>query len=307
MIRFLLGFITLFIILSSSIGADDAALPSSTASRSIRLSHCLVSLIDDVQVSAEKAGVLTVLSIKEGDYIDRDASVATIDDILAKHQIEATRADQVAAQAKADSELEIEFAIATHRTAESEHRIATTANTSLSNTVAAVEVEKLRLAAEQARIKIGVSQLQRQIHGNQAQSFAAKALLAEQEYVRHHITAPLAGEVVEVFFRRGEWVEPGKPILRLVRLDRLRVEGFVRFADHAPADVLRRPVRVEIVNSGGRRAVFVGTVTFVSPLIQPGGEYRIWAEVDNRRDRDQWLLRPGLEAEMAIEAVSVAE
>lgn len=306
--RTCLGLLFCGLVLTSSGDADETSLPAPvSADRAIRLSHCLVSLIDDVEVSAAKPGVLTILGVKEGDQIQQGAALATVDDLQAKHQMESARADHAAARAKADSELEIEYAVATHRTAEAEHRVAMTANASLANTVAAVEVEKLRLAAEQARIKIGVSKLERLVHDSEAQSFAAKARLAEAEFERHHLAAPIAGEVVEVFFRRGEWVEPGKPVLRLVRLDRLRVEGFVRFADHAPANVLRRPVQVEIVNSGGRRETFVGTVTFVSPLVQPGGEYRIWAEVENRRSGDQWLLRPGLEAEMTIVPAAAAE
>ena len=67
----------LFLIPTTLIGAEEAALPSPPADRSIRLSHCLVSLIDDVEVSAEKPGVLTVLDVKEGDYIERSAPMAT--------------------------------------------------------------------------------------------------------------------------------------------------------------------------------------------------------------------------------------
>lgn len=301
--------LTACVAVASALVAAEANLPSPTVpqSHSVQLEHCLVSLIDDVEVPAEKAGVLKTIAAKEGDYLEQNAAIAVIDDEQAKHQVDATKADHAAAQSRADSDLEVEYAVATHRTAEAEFRTATTANASLANTVAVVEVEKLRLAAEQARIKIGVSRLDRLVRGSEARSFEAKANLAAADLEAHHIAAPLAGEVVEVFFRRGEWVEPGKPILRLVRLDRLRVEGFVRFDQHAPVDVINRSVRATIVNSGGQTETFVGKVTFVSPLVQPGGEYRIWAEVENRRVRDQWLLRPGLEAAMTIELDDASE
>lgn len=273
----------------------------------VRLSHCLVSLIDDVEVPAEKAGVLTSLPVKEGDYLEQGASVATIDDVQARHALDSARADHAAAAARAESELEIEYAVATHRTADAEYKIALSANAKQPNTVAAVEAERLRLAAEQARIKIGVTQFEQQLRGIEAGGFGSKAELAAADLARHVICAPLAGEAVEVYFRTGEWVEAGKPIARLVRLDRLRVEGFVRFDELAPADVLHRPVRATIAVAGGRNETFTGRVTFVSPLIQPGGEYRIWAEVDNRRTGDQWLLRPGLEAELELGAKPAAE
>jgi macrolide-specific efflux system membrane fusion protein len=267
------------------------------------LPHCLVSLIDDVEIPAEKPGRLVRLAAREGTYVETGAGLAAIDDVQAGHQAEAARADLIAARAKAESDLEVVYAIATHRTAQAELNIAETANANHANTVALVEVEKLRLAAEQARIKIGVSRFEHNVRGLESESFAAKSRLADADLAKHRISAPLPGEVVEVFAQEGEWLEAGKPILRMVRLDRLRVEGFIRFDALAPADVIGRPVIAKIVAAEGRTAAFEGRVTFVSPLVEPGGEYRIWAEVENRRERGQWLLRPGLEAELAIQMV----
>lgn len=279
----------------------EANLPSSSETAPVvKLSHCLVSLIDDVEVPAEKPGVLTLLAVKEGDYLAKDATIALVDDRQAKNQLDSAKADHAAAAAKAESLLETEYAIATHRTADAEYKIALSANAKQPNTVAAVEAERLRLAAEQARIKIGVTEFERSVRGIEAVGFAAKARLVESDLDRHRLEAPVAGEVVEIFYRPGEWVEPGKPVVHLVRLDRLRIEGFVRFDTVAPGDILNRAVRATINVAGGRTESFEGTVTFVSPIVQPGGEYRIWAEVDNRRDGEQWMLRPGLEAELEV-------
>jgi hypothetical protein len=46
---------------------------------------------------------------------------------------------------------------------------------------------------------------------------------------------------------------------------------------------------------------FTGKIIYISPLVQAGGEYRVWAEVSNRQENGQWLLRPGLNAEMTIQ------
>ena len=278
-----------------------AKVPGAAPPAVVRLSHCLVSLIDDVEVPAEKAGVLTTFDVREGDYLQADALIATIDQEQARHQYEAARAESEAARKKATSELEVDYAVATHRTADAEHKIALSANAKQPNAVSVVEIEKLRLAAEQAAIKIGVTRFERELKAVEARGFESKAALAETDLRQRRIAAPLAGEVVEVFQRAGEWVEPGKPLVRLVRLDRLRVEGFVRFDVHAPARLAGRPVRAVVTMAGGKSETFVGRVTFISPLVQPGGEYRFWAEVDNRRDGDAWLLRPGVEAELVIE------
>lgn len=300
LLRLIVAVVSMFAFVGA-LGGGEANLPSaSPTSPVVHLSHCLVSLIDDVDVPAEKPGVLTVLSVKEGDYLAKDALIGKIDDRYALQQLESAKSDHAAALVKADSGLETDYAVATHRTAQAEHQVALSANAKQPNTVSAVETERLRLAAEQARIKISVTEYERSVKGIEAAGFAAKAQLAHTDLARHRLQAPVAGEVVEIFYRPGEWVEPGKPIVHLVRLDRLRIEGFVRFDALAPGDVLNRKVRATIAVAGDKTESFDGVVTFVSPIIQPGGEYRIWAEVENRQVGDQWLLRPGLEADLDL-------
>ena len=65
-----------------------------------------------------------------------------------------------------------------------------------------------------------------------------------------------------------------------------------------------RPVTVEVVLAGDRRETFAGRMVFVSPLDESGGDYRVVAEVENRRaaPSKQWLLRPGKTARMTVHA-----
>ena len=114
-----------------------------TVPGSVRLSHCLVSLIDDVEVPAEKPGVLTALTGQEGAYLEAGAPIAAIDEEQAALQHETAQAEAEAARAKADNPLEIEYAVATHRTAEAEYKIALSANLKQPNCVSAVDLERL--------------------------------------------------------------------------------------------------------------------------------------------------------------------
>jgi uncharacterized protein involved in type VI secretion and phage assembly len=83
-------------------------------------------------------------------------------------------------------------------------------------------------------------------------------------------------------------------------MDRLRVEGFLNGNDINPADVARRPVTVEIDLAQGRREQFTGEVVWVNPLMQAGNKFRIRAEVENRMERGEPLLRPGMTARMVV-------
>lgn len=270
------------------------------ADGAVRLQHCLITAVDDVQVASHRAGLITLLHVKEGAHVEHDAAAAQIDDAEAKLNVEEMHANLSVGQTRAASTLETEYAIATHRTAEQEHKISTSVNEKLVNSVSVLEIERLQLAAQQAFIKIAVAKQQKLINGLETNALEAKVKLAEALLRQHQIRAPIDGEVVEIYLRVGEWVEAGKPVLRIVRLDHLRVEGFVKVRDLLPQEIMARPVRVEVELARGKKLVFEGKVAFVSPLVQPGGEYRVWAEVQNRRDDGQWVLRPGMEAEMTI-------
>ena len=73
----------------------------------------------------------------------------------------------------------------------------------------------------------------------------------------------------------------GEPLLRLVRMDRLRVAGHVNAAHYGPHEVAGRAVSIRARLERGRDERFTGKITFVHPE-QNGGDYLVWAEVDNR-------------------------
>jgi macrolide-specific efflux system membrane fusion protein len=102
---------------------------------------------------------------------------------------------------------------------------------------------------------------------------------------------------VQVHHRRGEWVQPGEKVLRILRLDRLRAEGFVD-ARNLERELLDAPVKVRVSLPGQPEAEFSGRVVFVSPEIDPvNSQVRIWADIENPKLE----LRPGLRAAMTID------
>jgi len=283
---------------TAALRADDPA----PAGRPLVLMHCLVTAADDVQVPALRSGLLTQIHALEGAHVAKDDVVAQIDDAEAKMQLRSAVAERDAAVARAESVLEVRYAEATHSVAEAEHKIAISVNERQPNGVSLVELERLRLTAVQAALKIELGKFEQDVRKTETGVSQAKSDLAEKDVMQRRLLAPLEGEVAELYVQTGEWVEAGRPVARIVRLDQLRVEGFVHVRDVLPGEIVGRSVKVRVELARGERHEFVGRITFVSPLVQAGGDYRVWAEVDNRREKDQWLLRPGLEAEMTLDA-----
>ena len=99
--------------------------------------------------------------------------------------------------------------------------------------------------------------------------------------MQHKIIAPLDGVVVEIFRDKGDWVTAGDPVVRVIRLDRLRAEGFI---ESALIQSIRNNRRVHLTIQLGANS-FVqreGEIVFISPEIDPvNNEVRFWVEFDN--------------------------
>lgn len=118
---------------------------------------------------------------------------------------------------------------------------------------------------------------------------------AKIQLQRRTIIAPFTGMIVEKYHHRGEWMEPGEPIFRIVRLDQLIVEGYANANEvhhsmrgttvlvQPSADLVDKPIR--------------GQLTYVSPEIDPvNQQVQIRAIIDNSAG----VLRAGQAVEMTI-------
>ncbi|MBU6275355.1 MAG: HlyD family efflux transporter periplasmic adaptor subunit [Planctomycetes bacterium] len=292
-------------------GAANAADPPTPRPRSVEtespanepiLSNCLVSLVEEAKVPAREAGVLVDLVIREGDTVARGAVIARIDDSQPQSDRRKARAEYEQAVAKAENDVDIRYAVAAKDVAEAELEKAINANRTSPGAITEIDIYRLRLNQQKSELSIEQARLEQRIAGLTATAKQVEVEAAGDAIARRLITAPLDGVVVEVFPHRGEWMQPGDPLARVVRADTLRVEGYVNSARHDPAAVRDRPVTVDITLADQRVETFPGRIVFTSPIVESGGEYRVWAEVTNRlaSDAGTWLMRPGQTARMTI-------
>lgn len=137
-----------------------------------------------------------------------------------------------------------------------------------------------KLAVDQSRLAVEQALADKEIATLTLKAAEHDARLAALIVENHHLHAPISGVVVKVYRRPGQWVQLGEPVLELVRMDRLRGEGFV---SQAIAANLRSLPRVSISFDGApidtRRT---GEVVFVMPEVDPvNGDVRFWIEFDN--------------------------
>jgi multidrug efflux pump subunit AcrA (membrane-fusion protein) len=279
----------------------SSALPSpSSNGHQTQITHCLVSLIEDIQAPALEAGGLTAVEVVEGQYVTAGQLIAKVDDRQPALQKLAAKLERDAAVAKAEDDIEVRYAKAALDVAGADLERALAIERRNAGAVTPQEVQKLRLAKRRDELQIDRSKLELHVAKMNADVQQAAVDAADEAVARRHILSPIDGVVVTLFHERGEWVNAGEPVAQIVRIDRLRVEGFLNASEFSPADIAGQQVIVEVPLANQQQARFVGQVVFISPLVQAGNKYRVRAEVENRTEKGHPLLRPGMTATMTI-------
>lgn len=278
-----------------------AAAPAEAQSTgTITLHNCLVSLIEEALIPAQQAGVLKEIRAKEGLAFQEGDLLAQIDAEHATRQLEVMQYKLAVAKEQAENDVNVRYSVAAAKVSRAEYDSAVEANQQVEGSIPQAKIRELALATQRNILGIEQAQMDQRIAALESNVSQAEVKAAEENLKRHQITAPLTGEIVEVRHNKGEWVQPGDVVMHIVRLDRLRVEGFVNVADLTPGKVMGRTVDVVVALDNNRQETFRGQVVFVNKLVEAGGEYQVWAEVDNRQEDGEWVLQPGVQATMII-------
>ncbi len=263
----------------------------------IEIESVLVTLIQQVEVTARETGVLAKVMVREGQLVEQDAVLAQIEDSEARLAEEKAKIELDIAKEQAENDVNVRAAKKAHEVAKAELQRSHDAVKVFQKAVSQSELDRLRLASEQTELAIERSELERRTAKLTWNLKQNEHQLATVKLERRKIVAPISGVVVQVNQKRGEWVQPGQSVLRILRIDRLRAEGFLN-ASELYEDVTGRPVTLVVNLPGKPNVKFAGTVVFVSPEVNPvNGQIRVWAEFDN----PQLLLRPGLRGKMTIQ------
>jgi len=283
--------------------SPQAARPAAANDGAISL-PCSVQLNEvdgEAYVPAQEAGVLTKISVRAGQHVKTGDLLANIDDAQARKQKENAEAEFSAASEKANSTVDVKAATKAERVAYYAYQSMVDALNKVAKVVSENDLNQKKFEWEKMGLAIEQANHQKVVDGYTAEAKRAESQLAQIGIERREIHAPFDGVIEEIKQHRGEWVKPGDPVLRMIRLDRLSVEGRGDSTLYNPADMLDRPVTVQVSLAGGRTAQFPGKITFVGSEIAAGQRYTIRAEVENRKDNGQWVLRPGMKANMAIQ------
>jgi multidrug efflux pump subunit AcrA (membrane-fusion protein) len=259
------------------------------ASGSIPIEGAILKTIESTAVAGQVVGVIQNLKVREGSRVQLGEELARIRDVTVRLQLERSETTLKVAKKKQENDIDEQIAVKSQAVAANEYQRAIEANKQLRNVYPPSEMDRLKLVLDRSELEVRRSAYQREISKLETSLAEADVQQNQELLLRHSILAPCSGMVVAVEKRVGEWVEPGTVVIKIVELDRLRIEGFMNAADAHPSRVgSKASVLVEIA---GNKHQAEGELVFISPDANPvNGLVRIFIEVDNREQK----LRPGL-------------
>ena len=293
-------------------GISNAPAQPTSANRAVRISRAFVFATEDVQIPARAAGQIVDLRVEEGDRVKTGQVIAVIDDELSLRRKETAEAEFEAAKAQADSDAEVRSADA--RTRFYAEEFAMSEKLKQRDVASQSEFRKVKVQwenavadADVARVKQNIAKLTQEIK---------KATVAQTavELRNYHVEARLKSDgeanVEEVMKHVGDWVQLGESIVRLVRMEEVRVEGQLKIGDVSPEEVVGQPVIIEVTRvTDGRKLLkkVEARIDYVGSVVDADDGYRVMAKVQNVQTAPGvWLLVPGTKVEMVVQLKGAA-
>jgi RND family efflux transporter MFP subunit len=259
----------------------------------ITVSGFRVKLMRQVLLGFDRVGTIADLDLHEGKRVKAGEVIAKLDDEVAVAALNSARK-------KASNDVHKRYATASYAVSKNEHQQALLANKNAGmDVVPKIEITRLFLAEQRSQL-----QIEQAVH-DQAVADLDSAL-AEAQLNTYRLKAPFDGIVTRRFKQKGEAIRQGDPVIELVDVSTMKVEGRIPLEQA----IRLRPgqkVVVQLVDSEDRAGVlplafkqarFPGRLVYIDPGVSLVGELdvRVWAEVANL----QGLLRHGLTVQITI-------
>ncbi len=272
--------------------ADDSA--------NLKVESVVLRPLQEAEVPARRTGLLESIVVLEGQQVKGGQLLAELDSRAAVLENEQAQLEVAGAQAKATSQIHIQYAVKALEVAQAELQRSEESIRKFARSVSQSQLDVERLTVEKLTLERQQAEHEMELEGFALQLKQSLLKATQLNVEQHTIRAPFTGTVVLVRGRVGEWVELGAPLLRLVSVTRLRAEGFLP-AEVAHPKLVGRDVRFVAVSSEGAQKTFNGTLRFVSPEMDPvTRQVRVWAEIKNPVGH----LRPGESGTLEILATA---
>ncbi|TWT30242.1 HlyD family secretion protein [Posidoniimonas corsicana] len=266
------------------------------------LNNCGVKLIDPVELPAPEAGVLIFQGVREGTRVKSEDVIAKIDTRMQEMDKKVATYKYHAAVKKANDDIEIRYAEKAKEVAVAELEEVEGVREKYEKAISDPQYRKAKLEAERSVLAIDKAANDRKLALLEAYVARGEVESAELMIERRTVRAPFDGEITKVYRHQQEWVNPGDPIARLIRMDTLEVSGEVSLNDYSPAEIKGCEVTVTAPSTHGEVKA-VGRIVSYDPNLHLGANgqhFTVRAEIANRSKNGEWVMLPNMTATMTI-------
>jgi len=255
----------------------------------------LVTLKTDVLVPSRTAAAIGQLHVQEGDLVEKNQLIATLDATLAEGDFRAAAREAEVYRIQKDNDIDIRLSQKNRDVSQRELRRSQQANDRFAKAVSSTELERLQMMVEQANLSEEKARLELQVLGA---SYELKQTITESTQERidmHKIVSPIKGMVVATRANQGEWLDIGQSVVRVIQLDVLRVEANIDGTKHGE-ELLGKEISFS-TNYNDETQTYSGQSVFISPEVDPvDGMVRVWADIENKKR----TLKPGMRGVLTI-------
>ena len=217
---------------------------------------------DDLLIPAETSGVIIQMNVDEGEEIREGALIALTDTLqyhLQKQQLHASRKAVLTRIKQIDSQISVQKVNISNLERELERF------TKLFHEEAATkkQIDDLEGKLELARAQINSLETQKLSVYAEKDAKDAQLRQIEDQIDRSFINAPIDGQVLETFLKKGEMAVTGRPVVKLAELKELVLRVFID-GDQLSSIKLNDMVKVIYDGSEGMEST-EGKISWISP------------------------------------------
>lgn len=269
------------------------------AQETIEIKSALVSIAESVEIPVERAGILVAVNAKTGQSVQLGQLIAKVKDASALLTLDRARHEHELAKMAAASEVDLQYSKKSYDVAVADVQRSEQANLRVANSVPTARLEKQKLERDRTELKLQQARRDLEMAAYRTRSTSNEIQAAQLELAKTEMKSPMAGLVVSIEKRVGEWVDASEVICKVVRTDRLRIEGMLHAKDARRIKV-GMPVKVRFIKEWASSGPASGEVVFISPDANPvNSMVQVRAEFAN----DVAKIPAGIKADIVIEAV----
>ncbi len=260
--------------------------------------QCIVIAPESFEVAAQETGTIAELLVVENSAVARGQSIGKLNSESAdlERQVAGLQAQVALAEAQDESDVRLAEILVEEAKLQldSYEEMANKGDSSI------VEVRQKRILYEQAKTRLVQSKAARVQRELKAKLAQASYLVNQSKVDRLRLQSPATGVVMRVDHRPGEWVTAGTTILKVVRMDELRVDFFVDIEKIDPSSLVQQSVQISTGRNSSGEYRFGGRISGYSPEVSSTGKVRVNAMVQNQKLDDNWILLPGMTVSLQI-------